>query len=420
MFSLKKLNLKYKILLFLFFLGFAKSIQAQVVIGLDILNGQKSYEVPFELIQGHIIVEVQFGGILPLKFIFDSGAQHTVLFESDYATILGYRPERQIPIMGADMSGELMAGIYRNVKMKLGPTKVVSRDIIVLQENFLKLENLLGVNVVGMVGSDYFRNLIVKIDYEKYKITLYDVRNVPESKLVQGYTLSSSTFADGKVYVLADVKINDTSQRLKFLLDTGASLPLLINTGTNADLKVPEKSFSTILGYGLSGPVMGYLGKINSLENEVFDLKNLVSYFQDDEYTIIGNAKDVRNGLIGNLTLSKYHIIINYFNQKLYLKPNKFYKKPTKFDLSGLNIQAYGKNFNQFVIKAMIENGPGERAGFEIDDEIVKIGRWSAWRFTLSQITERLSQKEGKIIKIKVRRNGKVIPLTLRLENYLK
>jgi C-terminal processing protease CtpA/Prc len=203
------------------------------------------------------------------------------------------------------------------------------------------------------------------------------------------------------------------------LIDTGASLPLLINTGTDSLLKVPEKKFSTILGYGLSGPVMGYLGKINSLENEVFDLKNMISYFQDDEYTIIGNTNDVRNGLIGNLTLSKYHIIINYFTQKLYLKPNKYYKKPTKFDLSGMSLQAFGKNFNQFIVKSVIEKGPADKAGIKVEDEILKMGFWSAWRYNLGQITERLSSKPDKIIKLKIKRGNSIIHVELKLENYL-
>ena len=409
----------FKISVFLICTLLLTNVRSQNIIGIDLLDNEKSYEIPFELVQGHIIVEVIFGGILPLKFIFDSGAQHTVLFESSYAMVLGYKPERQIPIMGADMSDELMAGIFRNVRMKLGPTRGVLRDIIVLQENFLKLENILGVNVVGMVGTDYFRNLILKIDYERNKIILYDTRNTNFERLTHGYLESNSSFTDGKAYVLADVKIDENVQRLKLLLDTGASLPLLINTGTDSLLKVPEKKFSTILGYGLSGPVMGYLGKVNSLENEVFDLKNMISYFQDDAYSIIGNTNDVRNGLIGNLTLSKYHIIINYFTQKLYIKPNKYYKKPTKFDLSGMSLQAFGKNFNQFIVKSVIENGPADRAGIKVEDEIVKVGNWAAWRYNLGQIAEKLSSKPEKIIKLKIKRSNMIIPVELKLENYL-
>lgn len=409
----------FKISIFIICNVLLTSIKSQNIIGIDLLDNQKSYEIPFELVQGHIIVEVLFGGILPLKFIFDTGAQHTVLFESSYAMVMGYKPERQIPIMGADLSDELMAGIFRNIRMKLGPTRAVLRDIIVLQENFLKLENILGVNVVGMIGTDYFRNLIIKIDYEKNKIILYDTRNANIDKLTSGYQESDSKFSDGKVYVVANVKIDESTQSLRLLLDTGASLPLLINTGTDSLLKVPEKKYSTILGYGLSGPVMGYLGKVNSLENEVFDLKDMISYFQDDEYTIIGNVNDVRNGLIGNLTLSKYHIIINYFTQKLYLKPNKYYKKPTKFDLSGMSLQAFGKNFNQFIVKSVIENGPADRAGIKVEDEIVKIGFWSSWRYNLGQLAGKFSSKPDKVIKLKIKRGNIIFPVVLKLENYL-
>ena len=48
------------------------------IIGLDLLHQNDQAEVPFEVEQGFIIVKIWLNGVIPLRMIFDTGAENTI------------------------------------------------------------------------------------------------------------------------------------------------------------------------------------------------------------------------------------------------------------------------------------------------------------------------------------------------------
>jgi C-terminal processing protease CtpA/Prc len=201
-------------------------------------------------------------------------------------------------------------------------------------------------------------------------------------------------------------------------MDTGASLPLLTNTTSDSSLSKPPFVFNTILGIGITGPIMGFLGKINKIELQNFKINNAVCYFQDDVDLGIYEANK-RQGIIGNMTLSKFTVFIDYFRRQVFLKTNKYFEKPIEYDLSGMSIHAFGPNFKQFLIKDVIKGTPADKAGFQIYDEILQIGRSKAKNTTLDGITEKLSSKPGRHIKIVIRRGDEILTKNIILADYL-
>jgi hypothetical protein len=61
-------------------------------------------EIPFQYINGFIIVDIVFQKVMPLKFILDTGAGHTILLKREYAEILKIPYQKKIKLLGADMS----------------------------------------------------------------------------------------------------------------------------------------------------------------------------------------------------------------------------------------------------------------------------------------------------------------------------
>ena len=55
----------------------ASSVAAQG--GFFMPEGRSQIDIPFEYTNNFIILTVHFNGLLPLKFIFDTGAEHTIL-----------------------------------------------------------------------------------------------------------------------------------------------------------------------------------------------------------------------------------------------------------------------------------------------------------------------------------------------------
>ena len=67
--------------------------------GVIMAKGAKKVEIPFERQDNFIIVKVMFEKFLPLRFIVDTGAEHTILTKKEVATLLQIPFERTITLM---------------------------------------------------------------------------------------------------------------------------------------------------------------------------------------------------------------------------------------------------------------------------------------------------------------------------------
>lgn len=138
-------------------------------LGLDILYGKKVAELPIKLENGFITVKVHFNNTLPLKFIFDTGAEHSILFHKSYADLLQIEYSKRIEIRGSDLSASQYALIARDVYMRLEDQIPVKRDVLVLEESLQLFQESLGFDIDGIIGGSFFRGLVVHLDYGKEK-----------------------------------------------------------------------------------------------------------------------------------------------------------------------------------------------------------------------------------------------------------
>lgn len=389
------------------------------IIGLDLLNNDDKAEVPFEIEQGFIIVKIWLNGVIPLRMIFDTGAENTIIFDKEITQILGIKFEREIPIMGSDLDSVLIANIARNVKTKMDGCRTVNRDVIVLQENTLLLREKLGTEINGIVGGSYFSNLVVKINYRKRVITFSHPAKFKKPSLDKYYKYPINIVGN-KPYIKGDVAIaSEVIHQLNLLLDTGAALPFLIHTNTDTTLTLPERIMVGNVGFGLSGAIFGYRGKSKRFQlGEVF-FNEIVTSFQD---LVLQNMKKrpnlIRNGIIGNTLLSRFMVIIDYTNQELYLRPTRKYNQDFSFDKSGITLFAVGPDLNQYYVVATIEGSPADLAGVLPGDLIIKVGRKRTKKLSLNRITERFSKKEGKLIKLTLLRDDQEIKTSFRLKEW--
>ena len=373
--------------------------------GLDLLGRKHRIIVPFEIQQGFIIVQVEFENVVPLKMIFDTGAENTILFDKEICQVLGVRFERQISITGSDLDSMLLANIARSTKMRLESCRKVDRDIIVLEKNDLLLKEKLGIDVNGILGGSFFSNLVVTIDYRRKQIILSHPAHFKEPG--DKFTEFDIDVRSKKPYLMANVTHADNSQKLaNFLLDTGASLPFLIHANTDTSLLLPDRVMVGNVGFGLSGVMKGYLGHTKMLKFGDFQFENIATSFQDIQLDSLELTRIVRNGIIGNNLLRRFKVIINYPAEKLYLDPVRNYNKEFDYDKSGLTIFAVGPNLNQYFIVSVIVGSPAYKAGIRPGDIIHSIGARRASSLDLQDITRRLAQKTGKKIKMRLIRNG--------------
>ncbi len=351
-------------------------------------------EIPFEYENNFIILEVRLNRTFPLKFIFDTGAEHTILTKREISDLLRLPYERQFTILGSDMQTELYAYLVRSVHLELENISVANKPILVLEEDYFRFEEFTGVDVHGIIGADLFRGFVVKINYQRKMITLYNPnRYKPEHRFEE----IPVEFSKNKPYIKASSQfLNSDVSDLKLLIDSGASISIVLHTNTDSTLHMPPNVIKGNVGKGLGGYLEGYLGRIYQFDVGSYSFSNVVVNFQDIPTEMDTTHLNGRNGLIGNGILNRFTIVIDYVKGKMYLRPNSSYKDKFKFDKSGIILIASGFNLSSFTVHDVVQGSPAEEAGIQKGDEIKRVNGFPSTFFSLEDISRIFSKREGK------------------------
>lgn len=377
----------------------------------------KRIDLPFEFKNNLIVVDVTLNKLFPLKFILDTGAENTILAKREITDLLNVPYEREFKLLGSDMKTELTAYLVRNIHFKSHDLVIPALSMLVLEEDYFHFEEMAGVEVHGILGADVFRGLVLKIDYMRRVVSLTRRQYFSEPK---GYAKVPIEITRSKPYIRTNIKIQqDSTIKVKLLLDSGAMVTFIVNTNTHPDLHLPPHILQGKLGAGLGGFLDGYLGRIASLDIGPYSFNGPITHFQDISLAIDTSLLNGRNGIIGNKLLNRFTVIIDYPKEMLYLKPNKKFKKSFDFDKSGLVIIAADAGLNNFIVHDVIAGSPAANAGVLSEDKITHLNGFPVSLFSLEGITNKLRKKEGKKIKLRVKRGDEIQIFKFRLKKLI-
>ncbi len=398
---------KHLLIIFVVLIVSHKNLYSQFL-GSDLLSTKENVTIPFQLIGGFIIIDIKYNNIIPQKYIFDTGAANTILFDKNLPDIFNVKYSDTIKIVGADINKGIDAYIARNGNFELTDLNTtVKRDYIILAKDYLNLEKSLGVKIGGILGADFFKRLTVKIDYCKKTLVL---SNPDFTKIPKNYTKLIAKIINGKPYINAIINLDSKPYNLRLLLDTGASTSIIINKNTENDIVFPDGLIHGYLGSGLSGNILGHLGIVQQLTIGEHNFNNIIGNFQNTELDSTNeNITLYRNGLLGSTILSRFNIIIDYIQGFVYLKPNKDFDDKFKVDKSGLVLHAFGEKLNQFVIHYVYPDSPASGSGLKKGDVILKFQGCKSANLRLDQVSRKLQGKNGKIIALQILRDNVIM-----------
>ena len=380
----------------------------------------KSVDIPFDYKNNFIILQFIVDGKIPLNFILDTGAGHTILTKKEISLVLNRRFEREFQVYGSDLSKPLLAYLIRNVKLEI-PDRVTAplEDMLVLDDDYFQFEEYTGTIVHGILSANIFSRYLMKINYDRQMITLYDREYFNEREL-KGYEQFKIEIVRDKPYFHSRLRMaGDSVVDVKLLLDTGAGMPLLLFADTHPMLKPPANALASNIGAGLGGEIEGFTGRIRSMSMGTLAQNNVITYFQVLDTIADQEAGNDRNGLIGNGLLSHFSVIFDYTGEKIWLKPARNYKNQFIFDRSGLTVIASGGTSSTYLIQNVMANSPASEVGLLKGDRIMRINRKPAIFWNLSSISRKFQSKPGKKITVVVKRKGKKLKKELILRELL-
>src|SRR5260221_731165 len=420
LFSFKKANpMIHKSVFGLVFFLLSTFVHGQNL-GFAITEGHSKVKIPIEVYNNLIIVPEVLNGKLPLKFILDTGVRTTILTEKAFSDFLHLSYARKYSIGGAGGVKFIDAYITNNVSIDMPGVHGEGHAMLVLDQDYLELRNYLGTDVHGILGYELFSRFVVQIDYETKSLTLM----LPgRFKSHRKYEELAITVQDTKPYLVTTVNISDSSRlQAKLLIDTGASHGLLLDPESDTAIQVPSQNITSIIGRGLGGVIEGKIGRIQGIRLGKYKLDRVIVNFPDlNSYSdTLKNDRTVpRNGSLGGEILSRFTVIFDFPNEKIYLKKNSVFRNEFHYNISGLTVKAVGEFLREFEITNVRNNTAAHFADIKVGDKILSINSEATADFDLDRLDDMLNSKPGRKVILEIERDGKRMKRQFLLQNQI-
>jgi predicted aspartyl protease len=397
--------MKLKALFFFLFFLPALGLKAQVP-GFFIAGNQKKVDLPFLASNSLILLPVSINGHPSVYFLLDTGVKANLLFSKTMGDTLGLTYTRRVGMVGADGTSTVWAQVSPINSLDLGEVAGALQSLLVLEEDFLELESVIGIPVYGILGYEFFKHNAVKIDYEKSILTVYP----PERRVWRSpfYRRGALQVVDGKAYLNVKVK-QQTGPRLtgKVLVDTGANHGLLLNRETTSAIRLPEKQLETQLGQSLGGVLYGVIGRVDALSIRGLNFSQVLTSFPEETPFSSRIKESGRIGSLGAEVLGRTTLILDYPRNEFFLKKNASSFQPFEFDMSGLVVKKMASPEKRLFVGDVREGSPAQLAGILPFDELISINAVPILFWEMDQLVKLFRSEEGREIQLELRRYSK-------------
>ena len=385
--------------------------------GYQLIKKRRITRIPFEFQANLIIVPVKINNSDTLRFILDTGVSSILLTDPSIAQKLGMKSIRKVKIAGAGEGDEIEAGIVIDNTIRIGDMIAYRQNLVVMQDDHLKLSEFVGTPVHGIIGYDIFNRFTVTIDFAMGELILENPEHY-KYKPNKGERFPI-TIEENKPYLSTMELMKDNqSTPIKVILDTGAGHAISLETN---GIHLPDKVLKAQLGRGLNGIINGSLGRIPMLKVGKFEMKNLVASFPDSSsYRLRNTVLTERQGSIGCEFLRRFKVTFNYRDQYIVLKPiNRRMKEPFEHNMSGIELMARGEDYHEFMIDKVIADSPAEIAGLQEGDRVMFINNRSSKDISISEIYKLFQKGEGKALNLVVKRGAGIFFTTINLKRLI-
>ena len=436
-------------LLFTAFLLISLSVCAQT--GFYLLSNKKKSRIRFELVNNLPVVQVEINGS-PLSFILDTGVKASVLFSLEAVDSIQLNNSAPVKLRGLGAEDHIEALRSLGNTVKIGNAIDVNHLLFIIFDSNLNFSPRMGIPIHGILGNDFFENFIVKIDYAREIITIYDPErySYQNCRKCENFSLE---FVEDKPYLKLMTFSDGIQNEITLLVDSGSSDVMWLFEEANFINDSPKNYFHDFLGLGLGGDIYGKRTRIPELRVGNFILENVNTSFPEEKAITRARLFEDRDGSIGGGLLRRFTVIFDYGGKRIRFKKNNYFDKPFHYDMSGIIIEHDGVELiksekqtvvsidptnlsqgntrhslpltaelefslvPQYIVVHVREGSSAAVAGIQKGDKVLTVKGRPSYKYKLYELIELFSNEEGNEIKMEIERNGIKLKVKFELES---
>ena len=274
-------------------------------------------KIPFKMHFGKPLMELEING-QKANLMIDNGIlwDQVWLFGSPLVEELQLKPLEESTIGGAGEGDPTRAYTSENLTLEFENIVFYEQPALVSPPAAGFAKMFPGTD--GQLCSTFFKHFIVEFDFIHSEIILHDPEKYQYSQngsILDMRANESGTYSVPFAFTLPDGKTH--SGRVD--IDLGGIYPLKIALNNKHQIPLPSNVKETF-SYGAQGKASEYSGKIKSMTIGNYGFDNPTVFFGDEKTSRIHPDN---LGVIGLPLFMKFHVVFDYFNNKLYLEPNR-------------------------------------------------------------------------------------------------
>ncbi|WP_420935789.1 aspartyl protease family protein [Alteromonas sp. A081] len=264
----------------------------------------------------HTIIPVSINGQPDLRFILDTGAMATVIFETERTRGLLSELDEALDVGGIGSPKNTEARFLHDTNITLGDVTISGLTTVFISAENNPIFHSADVTYAdGVLGYDVFTRFVTEIDNTYNTVTLSEALN----RATAGYQELPIAIESNLPYIDIEISGMNNSVTLPAMLDTGGLGSLSIGKGHN----VPDGEFlyqSQISGMGGSSDIT--VNRFNALKLGNYTISDVIAGVSQEVSTEKGK------NILGTEVLNRFDMIINYQAERVFLKPNMTFSKP--------------------------------------------------------------------------------------------
>jgi hypothetical protein len=366
----------------------------------EFIGNRKRESLVFKMIKNQMVIQLYLNEKGPFNFILDTGVGLVLISDPKLIDSISFQNLRSVYISGLGEGEKLSAFISPAVDLQIGNTTAKNIPAAILKKDVFELSNYVGIPIHGLIGYEFFRSFIVRLNFATSTMTLFQ----PERSYIprKGSRIPLS-IEERKPYINANIELNSGKKLLaKLVIDTGAGHPVSLETMDGVPFELPEERIRGNLGVSLTGPINGYIGRISSLQLGKYTLNSVVTAFPDYEDTSSRVFSINRNGNMGLAIIKRFHVVFDYNRSAMYVKPITTLKESFEHDMAGMEISSAGENYDRIIITRVEPLSSAAHAGLMKEDEILAINFKPVTEMSLSEIENLFRSRNGRNLIIDV------------------